>query len=132
MVSLAYMRRCLSGFHPRPSSISDTLERFLYLPVTKRAALLCTMSRRAISCFSWGSHTVLAYSRMGLTREVYANDFIFCMLILRFLRRNPSVLFALVHMLLICDFQVMSLEIQHPRQAAQFVYVYPCYHSGVL
>ena len=52
---------------------------------------------------------------MGRTKDMYANDLMFWMLILRFLRKNPSVLFAFVQMLFMCDFQLMSLEIQQPR-----------------
>ena len=83
----------------RCCSMSLTLDVFPCLFVTNLAALRWTISILFMSFLIYGSHTVLAYSKVGLTS---------CSLtdvepILRFLRKKIRVLFALVHMLLTWD-----------------------------
>jgi hypothetical protein len=50
----------------------------------------------------WGFQTEHAYSSFGRTRDRYACDFIFVLEVLRFLFKNPRLLFALATMLLAC------------------------------
>ena len=62
----------------------------------------------------WGSHTAEAYSKCGLTKAVWDDN-------LRFLRKMPSVLFALLVMLLTCLFHFRSLDNVIPRYLAESV-----------
>jgi hypothetical protein len=54
----------------------------------------------------WGFQTEHAYSSFGWTRDRYACDFIFVLEVLRFLFKNPILLFALATMLLACCVQL--------------------------
>ena len=69
-----------------------------------------------------------AYSKVGLTRDLYAVSFIVVLLILRFRFRNPMVLFALLQMFQMCSFHFKSELIVQPRYLADFTgsRVCPC------
>jgi hypothetical protein len=58
-------------FYPRTIKEWNPLPNCTRL-VTYRAALLWTISNRWMSFCWYGSHTELAYSRVGLTRDMYA------------------------------------------------------------
>ena len=55
------------------------------------------------------------YSKFGRTSEIYAARLTSSLFILRFLRRNPRVLFPFFTVLSIWSFHVMSCEISTPR-----------------
>ena len=69
----------------------------------------------------WASHTAEAYSKCGLTKAWWACVFTVWDDNLRFLRHIPSVLFALLVMLLICLLHFKSLEIVIPRYFVESV-----------
>ena len=95
----------------------------------KHIWLLCwTISRICMSFCVYGSHTVDAYSTIGLTSELYAFCFVVVDPKFRFLRRNPSVLLALPHMLLMWLVQRRSDVMRRPRYFALFTdfRVWPC------
>ena len=50
------------GGHPNSSSISETLEYLVYLPLTDLAARRCTLSTLSLLYFWYGSQTVAPYS----------------------------------------------------------------------
>jgi hypothetical protein len=54
-----------------------------------------------MSSLVYGSHTEQAYSSDGRTKDLYACSLTLVVLMLVFLRRNPSVLLAFVVMLFI-------------------------------
>ena len=68
MVSLSFFLLCFRVSQSRLLSISVTLLYFLTSALQKRAALLCTISRRCLWVWVRGSHTTLAYSRIGPSR----------------------------------------------------------------
>ena len=65
MVALASVLRLSRVAHPRDCNMAVTLQRRLKLLQTNLAALLWTIS---IFVMVWGSHTVEAYSMIGLTK----------------------------------------------------------------
>ena len=82
------------------------------------APLLWTISRVCMSfCVCW-SHTVDAYSTIGLTSEKYA----FCLLVVdqmfKFRRRKPNVLLAFPHVLLMRFVHRRSDVMRQPRYFA--------------
>ena len=66
----------------------------------------------------YGSHTELAYSRVGLTRDTYAFSLIDLLEMFIFLLRKLMVLLALEQMVLICLPHLRSDEMVHPRYFA--------------
>jgi hypothetical protein len=60
------------------------------------------LHNHTLESVSWGFQTEHAYSSFGRTRDRYACDFIFVLEVLRFLFKNPRLLFALATMLLAC------------------------------
>ena len=68
MVSLATLLLSLRVGHSRVWIMSETLEVFLNLLRTKRAALFWTFSIFSLSFLMWGSQTDDEYSRMGRTK----------------------------------------------------------------
>ena len=66
----------------------------------------------------YGSHTEQAYSSDGRTKDLYACSLTLVELMLMFLRRNPSVLFASVVMLFIWLSHLRSDCIVTPRYFA--------------
>ena len=66
----------------------------------------------------YGSHTEQAYSSDGRTRDLHACSLTVVELMLMFLRRNPSVLFAFVVILLIWLSHLRSDCIVPPRYLA--------------
>ena len=128
MLSLAsFLLRC-RVFHFSVSSMVSTLDLFPCLLQTYLAPLLWTISRVCMSFCVYGSHTVDAYSTIGLTSELYAFCFVIVVPMFRFLRRNPSVLLALSHMLLMWFVQRRSDVMRQPRYFALFTdfRVWPC------
>jgi hypothetical protein len=73
-----------------------TLEVLWQRLATYLAALRCTCSNWVMSSLVYGSHTEQTYSSDGRTKDVYACSLTLVELMLMFLRRNPSVLFAFV------------------------------------
>ena len=98
--------------------MSLTLEVLLCLPVTYLAALLCIISILFVSSAKYGSQTEQAYSTVGLTKDLYACSFTEAELMFKFLFRKPSVLFAFLHMLLMCVFHLRSDWMVTPRYFA--------------
>ena len=115
MLSLAsFLLRC-RVFHFSVSSMVSTLDLFPCLLQTYLAPLRWTISRVCMSFCVYRSHTVDAYSTIGLTSELYAFCFVVVVPMFRFLRRNPSVLLALPHMLLMWFVQRRSDVMRQPR-----------------
>ena len=81
------------------------LQHFLHtrgvmVPVKGKATALCwTISILEMLFLVCGSKTLEAYSRIGLIIAVYALSLTLHEPIFRFRLRNPSILFALTHML---------------------------------
>ena len=75
IISLAFFLLSSSADQSSLCSISVTLLRLRKLPTTKRAARRCTASNFIMSLTKWGYHTVLAYSKVDLTSELYASSF---------------------------------------------------------
>ena len=98
--------------------MSDTLLVLWYLPDTKRAALLCTLSNSSLFFLVCGDHTVQQYSKFDLTIVLYAFSFVVSFLTFRFLRRNHSNLLAFPVMLQMWVFQVKLLESVTPKYLA--------------
>ena len=115
MASLATLLLSLRVGQSRVEIMSETLDVFRNLLRTNRAALFCTFSIFSMSFLVWGSQTVDEYSRMGRTKVLYANSLTVLELILRFLRRNPSVLFALAEMFPMCSLHDRFLVNLMPR-----------------
>ena len=109
---------CCSDFHLSVSSMESTLDLLPCRLQTYLAPLRWTISRVWISFCVQGYHTVEAYSTIGLTSELYAFCFTVVDPMLRLRRRNPSVLFALPHIELMCLVQRRSDEIRQPRYLA--------------
>ena len=99
IASLLILRLCWRLGHWRASIMQVTLDVLWYLLTTNLAARLCTASSLSICSYVYGSQTVHAYSRMGLTNVLYAMSFTFCDPIFKFLRRKPRVLFAFLQTL---------------------------------
>ena len=95
-----------------------TDEVLWYRLVAYRAALLWTISNRWMSFFWYGYHTELAYSRVGLTRDMYAFSLIDLLEIFMFLLRKLMLLLALEQMVLICLPHLRSDEMVHSRYFA--------------
>jgi hypothetical protein len=96
----SFLLRC-RVFHFSVSSMVSTLDLFPCLLQTYMAPLRWTISSRVcISFCVYRSHTVDAYSTIGLTSELCAFYFVVVDPMFRFLRWDPSVLLALSHMLL--------------------------------
>ena len=120
MLSLAsFLLRC-TVFHFSMSGMVSTLDLFPCLIQTYLAPLRWTISRICLSFCVYGSHTVDAYSAIGLTSELYAICFVVVHPMFRFLRRNPSVLLALPHMLLMWFVRWRSDVMRQPRYFALF------------
>lgn len=68
--------------------------------------------------FAWGSHTAEAYSMIGLTSVVYSLLFTEAVALVKFLRRNATVLDALQQIFAICGFHESYLVIVTPRYTA--------------
>ena len=105
----------------------STLDLFPCLLQMYLAPLRWTISRVCMSFCTYRSHTVDAYSTIiGLKSELYA--FCFVVPMFRFLCRNPSVLLALPHMLLMWFVQRRSDVMRQPRYFALFTdfRVWPC------
>ena len=83
--------------------------------VTKRADFLWTFSTFLICSCVCGSHVVCAYSKIGLTSEVYAWDFTFCGHWWRFRRIKPRALFAFDVTWWTCLFHFRSFCTWTPR-----------------
>ena len=105
IVMSALVRRDSRVSHQRCSSVDVTLLVFLYLSVVYLAALSWTISSLNLSSWVCGFQTDDQYSMLGLTREKYAAVLVASDETLRFLLRNPSVLFAFFTALSICFFQ---------------------------
>ena len=101
--------------HSSCSIMLLTDEVLWYRLVTHRAALLWTISNRWMSFCWYGSHTELAYSRVGLTRDTYAFSLIDLLEMFMFLLRKLMVLLALEQMVFICIPHLRSDEMVHPR-----------------
>ena len=114
-VNLAFFLLSSRDGQPRCVSMSVTDDLLWYLLVTYLAALLCTISILCLSFCRYGSQTVLPYSTIGLTREVYAFSFMLLFGIFRFLFRKPMVVFAFWQMLDMCFSHLRSDEIVTPR-----------------
>jgi hypothetical protein len=70
IISLASFLLVCRLFDFRSSNIVLTFDLFLWLPVTYRAVPLCTFSILSIWFWCYGSHTEVAYSSCGLTRDL--------------------------------------------------------------
>ena len=116
--SMSSLLRC-RVFHFSVSSMVSILDLFPCLLQTYLAPLRCTISRVCMSFCVYGSHTVDAYSTIGLTSELYAFCFVVVDPMFRFLRRNPSVLLALLHMLLMWFVQRRSDVMRHYSQTLE-------------
>ena len=68
MASLAILRLCSRLGHCKEFIIQVTLDVLWYLLTTNLAARLCTASNWLILSCVYGSQTVQAYSKMGLTK----------------------------------------------------------------
>ena len=116
ILSLAsFLLRC-RVFHFSVSSMVSTLDLFPCLLQTYLTPLRWTISRvcTGMSFCVYRSNTVVdAYSTVGLTSELYAFCFVVVDPLFRFLRRNPSVLLALSHMLLMWFVQRRSDVMSH-------------------
>ena len=88
--------------------MSLTLEVLLCLPVTYLASLLCIISILFTSSAKYGSPTEQAYSSDGLAKDLYACSFTEAEMMFEFLFRKLSVLFAFLHMLLMCVLHLRS------------------------
>jgi hypothetical protein len=106
-------------FHFSVSSMVSMMDLFPCLLHTYLAPLRCTISRVCMSFCVYGSHTIDAYSIVGLTSELYAFCFVVVDPMFRFLRRNPSVLLALPHMLLMWFVQRRSDVMRHYSQTLE-------------
>ena len=114
---LCFLRSC-KIVHSSCSIMLLSDEVLWYRLVTYRAALLWTISNRWMSFCWYGSHTELAYSRVGLTRDTYAFSLIDLLEMFMFLLRKLMVLLALEQMVLICLPHLRSDEMVHPRYFA--------------
>jgi hypothetical protein len=95
-------RRCCSVGQVRVWSISVTLLVLWCRLQAYLAARRWTISILLRCSAVWGSQTDHAYSSFGRTRDRYACDFIFVLEVLRFLFKNPRLLFALTTILFVC------------------------------
>ena len=86
-------------------------------PTSLRVSVLSPGCQNAFR--SMGPHTVEQYSIVGLTIVLYAFSFSDWSLVLMFLRRNPSFLFALEAVFPMCSFHVMSFVMVIPRYSAE-------------
>ena len=68
-----------------------------------------------MSCNLYGSQTIAPYSSVERTRAMYDNLLHSSGQYIRFLRRNPSVEFAFLTMLVIWVFHCKSFEIVIPK-----------------
>jgi hypothetical protein len=114
---LCFLRSC-KVVHSSCSIMLLTDEVLWYRLVTYRAALLWTISNRWMSFCWYGSHSELAYSWVGLTRDTYVFSLIDLLEMFMFLLRKLMVLFALEQMVLICLPHLRSDEMVHPRYFA--------------
>ena len=128
MLSLASFLLHYRVFHFSLSRMVSTLDLFPCLLQMYLAPMHGTISRVCMSFCVYGSHTVDAYSTIGLTSELYAFCFVVVDPMFRFLCRNPSVLLALPNMLLIWFVQQRSDVMRQPRYFALFTdfRVWPC------
>ena len=119
MVSLAFWRRCSRDSHSSCRIMSVGELMLWYRLNTNRAARRWTFSMLLVYfIIEYGSHTGEQYSSMGLTSPLYAVSLTCVVLILRFLWRNASCLFALSQVLLMWAAQVRSPESSTPRYVA--------------
>ena len=103
MISFVLTRRCCNEGQVRVCSMSVTLLVLWYLLQAYLAARRWTISILLQCSAVWGFQTEHAYgSSCARTRDRYACDFIFVLEVLRFLFKNPRLLFALATMLLAC------------------------------
>ena len=102
MISFVLSRRCCNEGQVRVCSMSVTLLVLWYLLQAYLAARRWTISILLQCSAVWGFQTEHAYSSFGRTRDRYACDFILVLEVLRFLFKNPRLLFALATMLLAC------------------------------
>ena len=89
--------------------MSSALAVLLWSWRTKRAALLWTISILGMS-FVWGSQTVLAHSRRGLTSELYSS-LVSMAPVFRFRRRKARVMLAFAMVLLVCSSDLVSFVV---------------------
>ena len=95
-----------------------TIEVLWWRLVTYLSALRCTCSSWVIFSLVYVSHTGQAYSSDGRTRDLYACSLNVAELILIFLQKNPSVVFAFVIILFIWLSHLRSDCIVAPRYLA--------------
>ena len=110
---LCFLRSCKVA-HSSCSIMLLTDKVLWYRLVTYRAALLWTISNRWISFCWYESHTELAYSRVGLTKDTYTFSLIDLLEMFMFFLRKLMVLLALEQMVLICLPNLRSDEMVHP------------------
>jgi hypothetical protein len=85
------------------------------LPVLYLAALSRTFSISLFYFLVCGDHMVQQYSRLDLTKDLYAMLLVCSFFIWRFLLKNPNNFCAFDVMLFMCTFQVMLDEMVTPR-----------------
>ena len=125
---LCFLRSCKVD-HSSCSIMLLTDGVLWYRLVTYRAALLWTISNRWMSFCWYGSHTELAYARVGLTRDTYVFSLIDLLEMFMFLLRKLMVLLALEQMVLIWLPNLRSDEMVHPschyqqRKKLSFLYL---------
>ena len=121
MVRQAVCHCSCSVGQSRSSSISLTLELLRCRLRVKRAALhwIFSILEMSFTVYLYGSHTLVAYSRMDLTIDlyavyIYALSFIFLDPIFKFRLRNRSIFFRLAQLLLMrVSHSQLTLESEH-------------------
>ena len=105
VVRRALRLRSSSGYRFSWSYVSPTLEVCRWRLTTPRAALRCIASILLMFLVVYGSQTLQAYSRTGLTNALYALSLVWIDWIFSVLRRKSRVLLVLLTMFMMWESQ---------------------------